>query len=148
MMGQISIKTKFGWICAFEENNRIISVKFGKHQNRSVSKNLKKFKANLNNFLKRKTKFIKSSFLLRGTNTQKKGWAELRKNRFGHTKTYGEIAKKLNLSPRYIGKICGQNKIILVIPCHRVIRSDGNLGGFSATGGVKLKKKLLDFERN
>ena len=148
MMGQISIKTKFGWICAFEEKNRIISVKFGKYQNRLVSKNLKNFKVNLNNFLKRKTKFIKSSFLVRGSVTQRKVWKELSKIKFGQTKTYGEIAKKLNLSPRHIGKICGQNKIVLAIPCHRVIRSDGNLGGFSGVGGVKLKKKLLDFEKN
>ena len=46
------------------------------------------------------------------------------------------------------GKICSQNKIPLAIPCHRVIRSDGSLGGFSARGGIRLKKKLLDFEKN
>ena len=59
-----------------------------------------------------------------------------------------EIAKKFKLSPRYICKICGQNKLMLVIPCHRVIRSDGALGGFSSAGGLKLKKKLLMFEKN
>ena len=46
-----------------------------------------------------------------------------------------------------MGKVCGENKHLLVIPCHRVIRSDGSLGGFSATSGVKLKEKLLKFER-
>jgi len=46
-----------------------------------------------------------------------------------------------------VGKVCGENKHLLVIPCHRVIRSDGSLGGFSATSGVKLKEKLLKFER-
>ena len=148
MMGQISIKTQFGWISAFEEKNKIVSVIFGKYQNRLVSKNLKKFKANLDNFLKRKTKLIKSDFLIRGSIKQKKVWRELRKIKFGETKTYGEIAKKLKLSPRYIGKICGQNKIVLAVPCHRVIGSGGNLGGFSGPGGVKLKKKLLDFEKS
>ena len=148
MIRQISIKTQFGWISAFEEKNKIVSVIFGKYQNRLVSKNLKKFKANLDNFLKRKTKLIKSDFLIRGSIKQKKVWRELRKIKFGETKTYGEIAKKLKLSPRYIGKICGQNKIVLAIPCHRVIGSGGNLGGFSGPGGVKLKKKLLDFEKS
>ena len=57
---------------------------------------------------------------------------ELKKIKFGKTKTYGEIAKKYKLSPRHVGKICSQNKIILVVPCHRVIRSNGNIGGFSA----------------
>ena len=68
--------------------------------------------------------------------------------KFGKTKSYGDIAKKYNMSPRHIGKICAQNKIPLVIPCHRVTKSDGGLGGFSARGGISLKKKLLDFEKN
>ena len=45
------------------------------------------------------------------------------------------------------GKICSQNQIILAIPCHRVIKSDGSLGGFSSIGGVNTKKKLLNFEK-
>ena len=46
------------------------------------------------------------------------------------------------MSPRYVGKICGQNNLLLFIPCHRVIRSDGKLGGFSAPGGINFKKSL------
>ena len=59
MIRQISIKTKFGWISAFEEKDKIFKVKFGKYKNKSVSKNLKKFQTNLNVFLTRKSKFIK-----------------------------------------------------------------------------------------
>ena len=77
---------------------------------------------------------------------QKKIWNELKKIKKGKTKTYGELAKKLKVSPRYIGRVCGENRHILIIPCHRVIRSDNTLGGFSALGGIKLKKKLLEFE--
>jgi len=148
MIKQISVKTKFGWISAFEENDKIFKVKFGKHKNRSTSRNLKNFKTSLNDFLKGKSKSLKSNFLVRGELIQKKVWGELKKIKFGKTKTYGEIAKKYKLSPRHIGKICGQNKLLLLIPCHRVIRKDGSLGGFSSLGGIKLKKKLLDFERS
>ena len=148
MIRQISIKTKFGWISAFEENNKIFKVKFGKCKNKSNSKNLKKFKSSLNNFLSKKNKFLTFNTLVIGTPIQKKVWNELKKIQFGKTKTYGEIAKKYKLSPRHVGKICGQNKIILAIPCHRVIRSDGSLGGFSSRGGVALKKKLLAFEKD
>ena len=148
MRKQISIKTKFGWISAFEEEDKIIKVKFSKSKNISTSKNLKNFKTNLNNFLKGKCKFIKSNFLVKGNLIQKKVWGELKNIKFGKTKTYGEIAKKYKLSPRYVGKICSQNKIPLAIPCHRVIRSDGSMGGFSSKGGVVLKKKLLDFEKS
>ena len=148
MIKQISVKTKFGWISAFEENGKIFKVKFGKHKNKFTSKNLKNFTTSLNYFLKGKSKSIKSNFLVRGNSIQKKVCGELRNIKFGKTKTYGEIAKKYKLSPRHIGKICGQNKLLLLVPCHRVIRTDGSLGGFSSLGGIKLKKKLLDFERS
>ena len=146
MMRQISIKTKFGWISAFEEKDKIIEVKFGKYKNKFISKNLKNFKASLNNFLKGNCKSIKCNFLVKGNLIQKKIWSELKNIKFGKTKTYGEIAKKYKISPRHVGKICGQNKILLAIPCHRVIKSDGSTGGFSSKGGIILKKKLLDFE--
>ena len=84
---------------------------------------------------------------MNGNIVKKKVWNELKKIKIGQTKTYGEIAKKFNISPRYVGKICGQNKLLLLIPCHRVIRSDGSLGGFSSIGGINLKKKLLRFEQ-
>ena len=77
---------------------------------------------------------------------QKKIWKQLINIKYGSTKTYGEIAKILNTSPRYVGNVCGQNNHLLIIPCHRVVRSDGSLGGFSGLGGVKLKKKLLKLE--
>ena len=148
MIKQISIKTKFGWISAFEQKNKIIRIKFGKHKNISISKNLKKFKSSLNNFLTKKSRSINIKILIKGSPIQKKVWGELKKIKFGKTKTYGEIAKKYKLSPRHVGKICAQNKIVLSIPCHRVIRSDGKIGGFSSPGGIALKKKLLDFEKN
>ena len=148
MIKQISIKTKFGWISAFEENNKIYKVKFGKCRNKSTSNNLKKFKSSLNNFLTKKNKFLKFNTLIVGNSIQKKVWNELKKIKFGNTKSYGIIAKKFKLSPRHVGKICAQNKIPLFIPCHRVIRSDGSMGGFSTRGGISLKKKLLDFEKN
>ena len=101
----------------------------------------------INNFFSKKTKTLKDPFKLEGNLLQKKIWIELKKIKFGQTKSYGEIAKKLKISPRYVGKVCGQNNHILLIPCHRVVRSDGRLGGFSAPGGIKLKQKLLNFEQ-
>ena len=77
---------------------------------------------------------------------KKKIWKQLININYGSTKTYGDIAKILNTSPRYVGNVCGQNNHLLIIPCHRVVRSDGSLGGFSGLGGVKLKKKLLELE--
>ena len=137
-----------GWISAFENNGKIFEVKFGKHKNKSVSKNLKRFRNNLINFLNRKNNAFESDFLIEGNIMQKQVWKELTRIKLGKTKSYGEIAKKFKLSPRHVGKICGQNKIVIAIPCHRVVRSDGSMGGFSSRGGIILKKKILDFEKS
>ena len=148
MIKQISIKTKFGWISAFEQKKKIVRVEFRKNKSKLISQNLKKFKKNIKNYTSKRAKTFKCNVLLNGSPIQIKIWKELKKIRFGKTKSYGAIAKKYKLSPRHVGKICGQNKIPLIIPCHRVIRSNGTLGGFSAPGGISLKKKLLDFESN
>jgi len=112
MINSISIKTKLGWISAFEKNNKIYRVKFGKTQNKSITKNLKKFKSDLNNFFRGKKKFIKSNFLIQGTSVQKKVWGELKKIKFGKTKSYGVIAKKYKLSPRHVGKYVHKIKFL------------------------------------
>ena len=147
-MNSLSFKTRFGWISAFEEKNKIIIVKFGKHKNKSISKNLEKFKNSLNHFINKRKNKISFNFRIEGNIIQKKVWKELSRIKIGKTKSYGEIARKFNLSPRHVGKICAQNKIILAIPCHRVVRSDGSIGGFSSIGGIKLKRELLNFEKN
>ena len=148
MIKKMSVKTELGWISAFENNGKIFEVKFGKHKNKSVSKNLKRFRNNLINFLNRKNNAFESDFLIKGNIIQKQVWKELTRIKLGKTKSYGEIAKKFKLSPRHVGKICGQNKIVIAIPCHRVVRSDGSMGGFSSRGGIILKKKILDFEKS
>ena len=63
--------------------------------------------------------------------------------KYGETKTYGEIALKLNLNPRFVGYALSKNRHLILIPCHRVI-SKGNLGGFSA--GLEIKRFLLSLE--
>ena len=148
MIGKISIKTKIGWVSVFEENTKIFKIKFGKVKKQTRSKTLKKLKKNLLRFFNQETLNIKAKYEMRGNLIQKKVWSELKKIKPGHTKTYGEIAKRYNLFPRHVGKICSQNKLLLLVPCHRVIKSDGSLGGFTSAGGINLKKRLLKFEKN
>ena len=85
---------------------------------------------------------------MEGTKLQIRIWKELQKIPYGQTKSYGDIAKIVKTSPRYVGNVCGQNNHLLLVPCHRVVRSDGNLGGFSGLGGLTLKKRLLDLEQS
>ena len=146
MKNTVSFKSKFGWISASEKNNIILSVSFAKSKDRGKSILLSKLKKNLNNYFSKKTKKINSNILLKGSNLQIKIWKELIKIPYGKTKSYGEIAKIVKTSPRYVGNVCGQNKHLLIVPCHRVIRTDGSLGGFSSRGGLSLKKRLLSME--
>ena len=148
MIKKISIKTKVGWISVFEDKGKIFQIKFGKTKAQFKSRLLINFTKKLNKFFNIKTPLIRTPHIMHGNKKQIKIWNELKKIKFGKTKSYGEIAKKFKISPRHVGKICGQNKIPLAIPCHRVIRSNGSLGGFSAPGGVLLKKKLLNFENS
>ena len=146
MKNKIVFKTKFGWITASEQNTKILEVKFKKEKSNGKSAILKNFKIDILNYFSKKTKKINYEILLNGTIAQKKIWKELMKIPYGKTKSYGAIAKKLKTSPRFVGNVCSKNNHLLIIPCHRVIRNDGSLGGFSGTGGIKLKKKLLIFE--
>ena len=148
MIKQISIKTRLGWISVFENKGKIFKIKFGKLEKQIESRILENFRKNLLKFFNKKTSSIRAPHEIKGSKIQKKIWNKLKKIKIGDTATYGEIAKDYKLSPRHVGKICGQNKLLLLVPCHRVIRTDGSLGGFTSSGGIKLKKRLLDFERS
>lgn len=63
----------------------------------------------------------------------------------GETRTYGELASELDTAAIAIGQACGRNPVPVVIPCHRVVGTNA-LGGFSADGGVSLKRRLLAHE--
>ena len=83
---------------------------------------------------------------LKGTIFQKLVWKELIKIKYGTTKTYNELAIKLNTSPRAIGNACSRNRCLIIIPCHRVVCSNGSIGGFIL--GEKVKNYLINLEQN
>ena len=83
-----------------------------------------------------------------GTEFQIKVWAYLRKIPRGSVKTYSQVAKDIGkpLAVRAVANAIGKNPYAPKIPCHRVIKSDGSLGGYSGKGGVKTKRFLLQKE--
>ena len=86
---------------------------------------------------------------LKGTNFQLKVWNYLRKIPKGKVKTYLQVAKAIGKpkSFRAVGNAVGKNPYPLKIPCYRIIRSDGKLGGYSGKGGIKEKRRLLNAEK-
>jgi methylated-DNA-[protein]-cysteine S-methyltransferase len=82
-----------------------------------------------------------------GTPFQQRVWQALREIGYGQTATYGEIARRLGLAPgasRAVGLANGRNPIAIVVPCHRVIGSNGRLVGYA--GGLDRKQRLLSLE--
>ncbi len=84
---------------------------------------------------------------IRATAFQRRVWQELQKIPFGQTRTYAEVAKRLGqpTAARAVAQACANNPAALVIPCHRVVRADGDQGGYR--WGAQRKQQLLEMER-
>jgi methylated-DNA-[protein]-cysteine S-methyltransferase len=82
-----------------------------------------------------------------GTEFQKKVWKELSKIPYGRTCSYRDIARRIKQEKavRAVGTANGRNPLCIIVPCHRVIASDGSLGGYTA--GLEIKSKLLELEK-
>jgi AraC family transcriptional regulator of adaptative response/methylated-DNA-[protein]-cysteine methyltransferase len=83
---------------------------------------------------------------IRATAFEARVWKELRRLRPGTTTSYADIARRIGkpLAVRAVGRACANNRVALVIPCHRVVRSDGGLAGYR--WGVERKRRLLEIE--
>ena len=86
---------------------------------------------------------------IKGTDFQISVLKEIAKIPYGQTRTYKDLANAIGKpnSSRAVANACGKNPYPLTIPCHRVIRTDGKLGGYSGKGGIKTKEKLLKQEQ-
>jgi methylated-DNA-[protein]-cysteine S-methyltransferase len=82
---------------------------------------------------------------LDGTDFQREVWAELSRIPYGETISYGELARRVGRpsAPRAVGQANGRNPIAVIVPCHRVLASNG-IGGYG--GGLKVKRELLALE--
>ena len=101
----------------------------------------------LDEYFKGRRQKFSIPLLLEGTDFQKAVWRQLQKIPFGQTASYGDVARSVG-SPkafRAVGNANNKNPIPLIIPCHRVIGSDGKLVGFG--GGIWRKEWLLDHEK-
>jgi methylated-DNA-[protein]-cysteine S-methyltransferase len=100
----------------------------------------------LDAYFERKLHRFKVLLDMRGTPFQLEVWDLLGKIPFGKTRTYGDIAKALDRpnASRAVGRAVGTNPVAIVVPCHRVIGSDGSLTGYG--GGLERKEALLELE--
>ena len=144
---QSYFKTRFGFISIVINKGYVTHIKFLKSHKQKENLKFSVIKKQIKEFLKGQRKKLNFKYKINGSKNQLSVWREIKKIPYGKTISYNSIAKKLSLNPRNVGRICGQNKLLLYIPCHRVIRSNGSLGGYSSKGGISLKEKLLKVER-
>ena len=151
----IKIKTKFGILYATATNNCLISLNWGKKRFfKSLIKKpnflLKETKKQINFYMKGKQINFDIPLDPKGTNFQKRVWENIKNIGWGESTSYKKIARKIfkkvtPFGPRSIGNACFYNPIIILIPCHRIICSNGNIGGYN--NKLWRKKKLLILEK-
>lgn len=111
------------------------------------SKMLDKAEKQIAEYLDNKRKQFDLPIEMEGTAFQKRVWDELKKIPYGETRSYKDIARALKdaNASRAVGTANGRNPISLIVPCHRVISSDGTMGGYA--GGLTIKEMLLSIEK-
>ena len=147
-MHQYSYQTDIGKIFIAEENEQITNISF-KELNCDIKETslIKQTYKELKEYINRKRKTFDIPLSPAGTPFQMKVWQELQKIPYGETRTYKDIAKAIGNEKacRAVGMANNKNPIAIIIPCHRVIGTNGDLTGYA--GGLGIKKKLLNIEK-
>lgn len=146
------LTTPCGTIAAEADDEAILSINFlqpGKMPDENAQGNIftQLCIMQLKEYFNGDRRHFNLPYKLSGTEFQNSVWTEIAKIPYGETISYKELAERLNKpqAVRAIAAAVGENKLLVCIPCHRVIGSDGTLTGYSA--GLKLKKALLDLEK-
>lgn len=141
-------KSPIGVLEIICEKDALISLKLVENVDKSDSETtlIKEIKTQLYEYFSGKRKIFDIKLKTKGTEFQKCVWEELRKISYGKTKSYSEIAVAVGNknTQRAVGSACNKNPIMIIIPCHRVISKNGELGGFAY--GNSIKQKLLKIE--
>jgi AraC family transcriptional regulator, regulatory protein of adaptative response / methylated-DNA-[protein]-cysteine methyltransferase len=158
------INTKIGPMLAMADENKLYLLEFENRHNlekeieqlklktkssiiTGKNKILDSIESELNQYFEGTLKEFKTPIHFSGTQFQQIVWKELQKIPYGDTRSYADIAKAIgNPSAfRAVGNANGSNQLAIIIPCHRVINSNGNLCGYAA--GIDHKKWLLNLEK-
>ena len=144
-------RTKIGYLTITEENKAVTSIRFGKFNcegNFILSPLIQKTFLELEEYFEGKRKTFDIKLKPKGTEFQKKVWKELEKIPYGEIRNYKDIAEACGnpRASRAVGMANNKNPHPIIIPCHRVIGSNGKLTGYA--GGLKIKAALLRIEHS
>lgn len=140
-----SLHSPFGDLTLVEDEEAIVALQWRWAARQDSSPLLDAAIAQLEGYIARERETFDLPFRVGGTAFQQQVCAVMSAIPFGHTRTYGEIAKEIGVPAQAVGQACGANPIPILIPCHRVMGAKG-LTGFSGRGGVETKVALLRHE--
>jgi methylated-DNA-[protein]-cysteine S-methyltransferase len=143
-------KSKIGWLEITGTSDAITGINFSdkkKDSDSKIPKVLKECRTHLDEYFSGKRTDFSVKLMLEGTDFQKKVWKRLLEIPFGQTVSYKDVAVSISNAKgiRAVGGATGRNNISIIVPCHRVIGSGGDLVGFG--GGLWRKVWLLNHER-
>ena len=132
------------------KNNLIEKQLSLKISNNTTSKFAKEVQNQLNAYFQRRLKKFDIPIHIEGSEFSLKVFKEMSKIPYGKTKSYKQIAEKIKepKSARAVGRVSGSNKIPIIIPCHRIVGSNGELVGYSGGGGLLFKSYLQLLEKS
>jgi len=145
-MRRLSLETQFGRLTISEEEGKIVALDWGGRAMGKPSPALLEAKTQLLEYFARRRKRFDLPLAPQGSPTEHRVWELMAAIPYGQTRTYGELGKEMGLAPRAVGRACGSNPLPIFIPCHRVVASDGKLGGYSGGEGAETKRRLLQLE--
>ena len=144
-MKQKTVPTPFGALVLTEENEAIVAVHWGHAAQQDTSPLLDRAEEQLRAYATGEARDFDLPLRVSGAAFQRAVCGAIAAIPYGHTRTYGDIARDLGASAQAVGRACGSNPIPVLIPCHRVMGVRG-LTGFSGGNGVETKVALLRHE--
>lgn len=145
-MPALAFNSPIGPLTLFEDDGMIVAVDWGWPPDSEETPLLVRARDQLEEYFDGRRHDFDLPLAPFGTAFQKRVWEALARIPYGHTRTYGELAAELGSAPRALGGACGRNPLPILIPCHRVLGSDGRLGGYSGMDGIETKRFLLTLE--
>ena len=148
---QASIKTPFAHLALVLDDGDLVAIDFisaSAKEIRPETAQAKDIVRQIRDYCQRSVRKFDVKLRLQGTDFQKSVWREMQKIPSGKVKTYGDLAKILNTSPRAVGNACRKNPVPLIVPCHRIVAA-GGIGGYGGvTSGrvLNIKRQLLQHE--
>jgi len=144
----LSFPSPVGTLTAFSVNDHLSVLEWGRAPaaDKPAAPVLEKARNQLNAFFDGKRQRFELPLAPAGSDFQQQVWHAMCAIPYGETRTYGELADELASSARAVGTACGKNPIPIIIPCHRVMGTGGQMTGYSGGAGVETKVQLLRLE--